>query len=92
MYRPLSTIGNTASRILVVVFWLPRKLLNPIDLNAVGYRATALFEARSVINLIFSKAWFSMHASSNPNRIIRFGVFEVDLQEAELRQSGLRQS
>ena len=32
-----------------------------------------------------------MHASSNPNRIIRFGVFEVDLQEAELRQSGLRQ-
>jgi len=32
-----------------------------------------------------------MHASSNSNRIIRFGVFEVDLQEAELRQSGLRQ-
>jgi Tol biopolymer transport system component/DNA-binding winged helix-turn-helix (wHTH) protein len=32
-----------------------------------------------------------MHASSNPDRIIRFGVFEVDLQEAELRQSGLRQ-
>ncbi len=32
-----------------------------------------------------------MLASSNPDRIIRFGVFEVDLQEAELRQSGLRQ-
>src|ERR1700739_2135398 len=32
-----------------------------------------------------------MHASSNPDRIIRFGVLEVDLREAELRQSGLRQ-
>lgn len=32
-----------------------------------------------------------MHASYNPDRIIRFGVFEVDLREAELRQSGLRQ-
>src|SRR5215471_12891332 len=32
-----------------------------------------------------------MEAPSNPDRIIRFGVFEVDLKEAELRQSGLRQ-
>jgi Tol biopolymer transport system component/DNA-binding winged helix-turn-helix (wHTH) protein len=32
-----------------------------------------------------------MQASSNPNSIIRFGVFEVDLQQAELRHSGLRQ-
>jgi DNA-binding response OmpR family regulator len=32
-----------------------------------------------------------MHEPSNPNRVIRFGVFEVDLQEAELRQSGSRQ-
>ena len=32
-----------------------------------------------------------MQASSNPNPIIRFGVFEVDLQQAELRHSGLRQ-
>ena len=32
-----------------------------------------------------------MQAPSNPNHIIRFGVFEVDLHEAELRQSGLRQ-
>ena len=32
-----------------------------------------------------------MQVSPNPNRIIRFGVFEVDLQQAELRHSGLRQ-
>jgi hypothetical protein len=31
MYAPLSCIGNKVSRILVVVFWLPHKLLNPID-------------------------------------------------------------
>jgi hypothetical protein len=29
-----------------------------------------------------------MQVSPNPNRIIRFGVFEADLQEAELRRSG----
>ena len=32
-----------------------------------------------------------MPAPSDSNRIVRFGVFEVDLQEAELRRSGLRQ-
>jgi hypothetical protein len=32
IYVPLSGIGNEASRILVVVFSLPRKLLNPIHL------------------------------------------------------------
>jgi len=32
-----------------------------------------------------------MEAPSNSNRIIRFGVFEVDLREGELRRSGLRQ-
>lgn len=32
-----------------------------------------------------------MQGSSLPDHIIRFGVFEVDLQEAELRRSGLRQ-
>ncbi|MBV9497832.1 MAG: PD40 domain-containing protein [Acidobacteriaceae bacterium] len=32
-----------------------------------------------------------MRGSSSPNPIVRFGVFEVDLQQAELRRSGLRQ-
>src|SRR6478672_8616926 len=32
-----------------------------------------------------------MHGSSLPDHIVRFGVFEVDLREAELRRSGLHQ-
>jgi TolB-like protein/DNA-binding winged helix-turn-helix (wHTH) protein len=32
-----------------------------------------------------------MKASPSQNRIVRFGVFEVDLQEGEVRRSGLRQ-
>src|SRR5215469_7895806 len=32
-----------------------------------------------------------MQASPSPNRIIRFSVFEIDLQESELRRLGLRQ-
>jgi len=56
MYGPLSSIGNKRSRILVVVFWLPRKLLNPKHPHAAGYRAAELLKAPSVINLIYSKA------------------------------------
>lgn len=31
-----------------------------------------------------------MHAPAAKSRVIRFGVFEVDLQETELRKSGIR--
>ena len=31
-----------------------------------------------------------MTRSSQPSRIVRFGLFEVDLQEADLRKGGLR--
>ena len=32
-----------------------------------------------------------MQASPSPSHIIRFSIFDVDLQEEELRRSGLRQ-
>ena len=31
-----------------------------------------------------------MPAPADKSRVVRFGVFEVDLQEAELRKSGIR--
>ena len=31
-----------------------------------------------------------MQVPANKSRVIRFGVFEVDLQESELRKSGIR--
>ena len=41
-------------------------------------------------DLISTPTIVSMHGSFVPDHIIRFGVFEVDLREAELRHSGLR--
>ena len=89
LHGSVSFIGIDPSRIFVVVFWLPRKILKRMHLTLAV--TAGCVPNGSVVNLSPQEGLVFMQRPDVPDHPIRFGVFEVDLREAELRHSGLRQ-
>jgi TolB-like protein/Tfp pilus assembly protein PilF len=70
----------------VVVCWFYRKLLISVASKQAGSS-----EGASKRGKMCPLQGESMEPTPRPSRVVKFGVFEVNLEDAELRKSGMRQ-
>jgi DNA-binding winged helix-turn-helix (wHTH) protein/Tol biopolymer transport system component len=72
---------------LPVVFWLPCNLFSRWHF----FRLVTLPHISVILTDDRFKPPLTMNAPPDPRRVLKFGVFEVDLRKCELRRSGSRQ-
>jgi TolB-like protein/Tfp pilus assembly protein PilF len=75
------------SRTVLVVCWFFRKLLISVASERTG--SSGRFKTRGKMCALAGVS--RLEPAPRPSRVVKFGLFEVNLEDAELRKSGMRQ-